>query len=142
MHNEGREDEGEASSVAEEPEMRPRVQDVRHHDEQRKQLPGIHSSWSESRREHLDALAQNARMEYAELAFRHGRFKEAAALTSTVLAEDPLRESAWQLKMRLASALGDDDAVLIAFRRVRSELAKLDLDVSSETRRLVRQLRS
>ena len=105
-------------------------------------LPGIHSAWSESRREHLDALAQNARMDYAELAFRHGRFKEAAALTSTVLAEDPLRESAWQLKMRLASALGDDDAVLIAFRRVRSELAKLDLDVSSETRRLVRQLRS
>jgi len=105
-------------------------------------LPGIQSVWSDSRREHLDALAQNARMQYAELAFRHGRFKEAAELASTVLAHDPLRESAWQLKMRLSSAVGDDDAVLGAFRGARDELAKLGLDVSPETRRLINELRS
>ena len=104
-------------------------------------LPGIQSTWSESRRDHLHALAQNARMEYAELAFRHGRFKEASELTGTVLAEDPLRESAWRLKMRLASAVGDDDAVLGAFSGAHAELAKLGLDVSAETRRLIAQLR-
>ena len=105
-------------------------------------LPGIRSAWSESRRDHLHALAQNARMESAELAFRHGRFKEAAELTAVVLADDPLRESAWRLKMRLASAIGDDDAVLGAFRSAQAELAKLGLDVSGETRRLIAQLRN
>jgi DNA-binding SARP family transcriptional activator len=104
-------------------------------------LPGIRSAWSESRRDHLHALAQSARVESAELAFRHGRFKDAAELTATVLADDPLRESAWRLKMRLASAVGDDDAVLSAFRGAQAELAKLDLDVSAETRRLITQLR-
>lgn len=104
-------------------------------------LPGIQSAWSEARREHLQLLAQNARMECAEMAFRHGRFKEAAEFTAAVLDEDPLRETAWRLKMRLAGALGDNDAVLSSFRNCHAELAKLGLDVSGETRRLVAQLR-
>ena len=42
-----------------------------------------------------------------------------------VLREDPHRESAWRLSMRIAGALGQEDRVIARFRDCRAALAEV-----------------
>jgi DNA-binding SARP family transcriptional activator len=104
-------------------------------------LPEFTSRWVEERREHLRELATAARYEAAECAYAEGRLVEARQLAAEVLRSEPLREAAWRLTMRLASALGDEDGVLRAYRRCEQALAAVGASPAPTTRQLLQQLR-
>jgi DNA-binding SARP family transcriptional activator len=104
-------------------------------------LPDMTSRWVEERRRHLTELATDARYEAAELAFAQGRLDEAGQLVEHVLREEPYREAAFRLEMRLAAALGDDHGVLRAFQRCERALAAVGATPTQTTRRLLDQLR-
>jgi ATP/maltotriose-dependent transcriptional regulator MalT/DNA-binding SARP family transcriptional activator len=104
-------------------------------------LPEFTSRWVEERREHLRELATAARYEAAECAYAEGRLVEASQLAAEVLRSEPLREAAWRLTMRLASALGDEDGVLRAYRRCEQALAAVGASPAPTTRQLLQQLR-
>ena len=82
-----------------------------------------------------------ARLEAGRLAYEEGRYAEAADLATAVLEEDPYRESASRLAMRIAAALGDEDGVIGAFRRCAGALEQLGTQPSPSTRQLLTDLR-
>ncbi|RZB19481.1 hypothetical protein StrepF001_11860 [Streptomyces sp. F001] len=82
-----------------------------------------------------------ARVDAARLAYRMNRYREAKELVDRVLREDPYREQAWQLAIRLAHASGSDDAVLALYQRYVARMRDLGVPPSDEVRRLVMQLR-
>jgi DNA-binding SARP family transcriptional activator len=104
-------------------------------------LPDVASRWVEERREHLAELATDARYEAAELAYAEGRLSDARRLAGEVLRVEPLREAAWRLTMRLASALGDEDGVLRAYQRCEQALAEVGATPAQTTRQLLERLR-
>jgi DNA-binding SARP family transcriptional activator len=104
-------------------------------------LPDVTSRWVEERRGHLAELATDARCEAAELAFAEGRLDEARQLLDDVLRDEPFREAAFRLKMRLAGALGDEHGVLREFQRCERALAAVGAAPTHTTRRLLDQLR-
>jgi DNA-binding SARP family transcriptional activator len=101
----------------------------------------VTSRWVDERRRHLAELATDARCEAAEVAFAEGRLAEARQLVDAVLREEPYREAAFRLKMRLAGALGDEDGVLREFQRCERALAAVGAAPTRTTRRLLDQLR-
>jgi DNA-binding SARP family transcriptional activator len=104
-------------------------------------LPDVTSRWVEERRRHLAELATDARCEAAELAFAEGRLDEARQLIDDVLRDEPFREAAFRLRMRLAGALGDEHGVLREFQRCERALAAVGTAPTRTTRRLLDQLR-
>jgi DNA-binding SARP family transcriptional activator len=104
-------------------------------------LPGVRTVWAQERRRHLDAVGADARFEAAELAFAAGRYHDAERLVAAVLRDDPYREAAWRLQMRLASAVGDEDRVIGAFRGCERALAELGARPAGATRHLLDALR-
>ncbi len=104
-------------------------------------LPGVRTVWAQERRRHLDAVGADARFEAAELAFAAGRYHDAERLVTAVLRDDPYREAAWRLQMRLASAVGDEDRVIGAFRGCERALADLGARPAGATRHLLDALR-
>ena len=55
---------------------------------------------------------------------------------------DPYRERGWQILMCVAAAVGDQDAVIGAYRECRASLAGVGIEPSPETQALVDSLRS
>jgi DNA-binding SARP family transcriptional activator len=104
-------------------------------------LPGTTAAWAEERRERLDRLVADARQDAGELAFAAGRYPEAARLVEAILDQDPFREGAHRLEMRIANAIGDEDRVITAYRRCERALGELGIAPSSSTRRLLETLR-
>jgi DNA-binding SARP family transcriptional activator/tetratricopeptide (TPR) repeat protein len=104
-------------------------------------LPGVRTVWAQERRRHLDAVGADARFEAAELAFAAGRYSDAERLTAAVLRDDPYREAAWRLQMRLAGAVGDEDRVIGAFRGCERALGELGARPAGATRHLLDALR-
>ncbi|RBY78772.1 transcriptional activator domain protein [Geodermatophilus sp. TF02-6] len=104
-------------------------------------LPGVESAWAQERRQALNAEIGEARLAAAQLAFAAEGFGQAEELVERVLADDPYKESAWRLAMRIASALGDEDRVIATFHRCRESLQELDLVPSDATSSLLVQLR-
>jgi DNA-binding SARP family transcriptional activator len=104
-------------------------------------LPAISSQWVESRRERLGRLIADARQDAAELAFAAGRYADASRLVEAILEEDPFREGAHRLEMRIAQAIGDEDRVIAAYRRCELSLGELGIAPSTSTRRLLDALR-
>ncbi|UOT08509.1 hypothetical protein MPY17_39630 (plasmid) [Rhodococcus opacus] len=104
-------------------------------------LPGMSSPWAEEQRLHISTMAIDVSMSAAEVAFAQGDLRQAAALVEFVLTQDPYREGAWRLAMRLADANGDPDGVLAAYRSCRSALAELATEPCSTTLRLLDDLR-
>jgi DNA-binding SARP family transcriptional activator len=104
-------------------------------------LPGATSLWVEERRERLGRLVGDASQDAAELAFAAGRYPEAAELTDSILVQDPFREGAHRLEMRIAGAIGDEDRVITAYRRCERALGELGIAPSSSTRQLLETLR-
>jgi DNA-binding SARP family transcriptional activator len=96
----------------------------------------------DNRRAHLAKAATDARHDAAKLAFGLGRFTHARELNSATLDANPYDESAWQLRMRIANALGDVSAVLDAFRGCERALAELGTTPSRGTRTLLEDLRA
>jgi DNA-binding SARP family transcriptional activator len=104
-------------------------------------LPGARSAWADERVQELADLATDARYEAAELAFAGGRYDEAQALASRVLADEPFREPAWRLLMRISDTLGDEKGVVRAFHDCERSLAELGTTPSPSTRQLLERLR-
>jgi DNA-binding SARP family transcriptional activator len=89
----------------------------------------------------LSDLATQARHDAAELAFGAGRYDDAERMIDAVLATDPLRETAWRLAMRIASALGDEDRVIRIYRDCQRALAAIGASPAPATRELLHRLR-
>jgi DNA-binding SARP family transcriptional activator len=104
-------------------------------------LPGPHSTWADERAQRLSDLATDARFEAAEIALAIGRYGAARRLTEHVLADQPFREGAWRLAMRVADALGDDQGVLRAYHECERALAEVGATPSPSTRQLLEALR-
>jgi DNA-binding SARP family transcriptional activator len=104
-------------------------------------LPGMGAGWAEERRERLARLVADAHQDAAELAFAAGRYPEATRLVEAILDEDPFREGAHRLEMRIAGAIGDEDRVITAYRRCERVLGELGIAPSSSTRQLLETLR-
>jgi DNA-binding SARP family transcriptional activator len=104
-------------------------------------LPGSSSRWVEERSQLLRELSTDARYEAAELAFAAGQLELAERLTNAVLNAEPFHEPAWRLRMRLAGARGDDQAVLRSYKHCDRVLAEVGAQPSATTRQLVNQLR-
>jgi len=104
-------------------------------------LPGQRAMWADDREAQLAEQATEARYQAALLVFGAARYDDARRLVDQVLASDPLREAAWRLSMRMAHALGDEDAVIRAFHDCEVALGHLDALPSQETRLLLKRLR-
>lgn len=104
-------------------------------------LPEVDTRWVAERRAHLAGLATDARLEAARLAFAAGRYRQAESLVEAVLEEDPFKESAWRLAMRIANAVGNEDRVIASYQRCKSALDELGAAPSGSTQQLLEQLR-
>ncbi len=104
-------------------------------------LQGLGSIWIEERRDRLARMVLDARQEAAELSFAGGRYADAARLVEATLTDDPFREAAHRLEMRIANATGDEDRVIAAYRRCERTLSELGTAPSSSTRQLLETLR-
>ncbi|MEA2179956.1 MAG: hypothetical protein QOG77_3253, partial [Solirubrobacteraceae bacterium] len=104
-------------------------------------LEGVEAPWVAERREQLEGLRADARLEAGHLAFAAGRYAEAGALAEAALGEDPYRESAWRLVMRVAGAVGDEDGVIAGYRRCAETLDVLGTRPSDATQQLLTHLR-
>ncbi|WP_240634173.1 MULTISPECIES: BTAD domain-containing putative transcriptional regulator [Streptomyces] len=104
-------------------------------------LATVSGEWVAERRAVLAETFLSARVDAAKLAYRMNRYREAKGLVDRVLREDPYREQAWQLAIRLAHASGSDDAVLALYQRYVARMRELGVPPSDEVRRLVMQLR-
>jgi DNA-binding SARP family transcriptional activator len=104
-------------------------------------LPGSRAGWADERQQRLADLVTEARYQAAVLSFGAGLYDEGRRLVTQVLGEDPLREAAWRLQMRIAQALGDDDGVLRSYQCCEAALAELQTSPSASTRQLLDRLR-
>jgi two-component SAPR family response regulator len=104
-------------------------------------LPGSRAGWADERQQRLAELVTEARYQAAVLSFGAGRYDQGRRLVTQVLGEDPLREAAWRLQMRIAQALGDDDGVLRSYQGCEAALAELQTSPSASTRQLLERLR-
>jgi DNA-binding SARP family transcriptional activator len=104
-------------------------------------LATVSGDWVAERRVVLAETFLSARVAAANLAYRMNRYREAKGLVDRVLREDPYREQAWQLAIRLAHASGSDDVVLALYQRYVARMRELGVPPSDEVRRLVVQLR-
>ncbi|MFD5571708.1 BTAD domain-containing putative transcriptional regulator [Streptomyces cadmiisoli] len=104
-------------------------------------LATMSGEWVTERRVALAETFLSARIDAAKLAYRMNRYREAKGLVDIVLREDPYREQAWQLAIRLAHASGSDDGVLALYQRYIARMRDLGVPPSDEVRRLVMQLR-
>jgi ATP/maltotriose-dependent transcriptional regulator MalT/DNA-binding SARP family transcriptional activator len=104
-------------------------------------FPGSTSTWIQERRDDLRRTMIDLRLNAAELAFEIGELERAQAQADLVLREDPYRESAWRLAMRIASAMGFDDRVIYLYRRCQERLTDLPTVPAPSTQRLLEQLR-
>jgi len=104
-------------------------------------LAGVETEWVAGRREMLREKTADAALEAAHLAFAAGHYGEAEGLAESVLAEDPFKESAWRLLMRIAGVTGDEDRVITAYRRCQRALRDVGAQPSPSTQQLLTQLR-
>lgn len=104
-------------------------------------LEGARSEWAASRRTELQQTLTDARLQTAEAAFSLGAYGRARELLDLVLEDDPYREEAWRLRMRIFDAFGDSDGLLACFLGCERALAGAGLSPSPGTQRLLQQLR-
>jgi DNA-binding SARP family transcriptional activator len=100
-------------------------------------LPGASGEWAEGRQQRLAELATGARYQASVLALGHGDYGLARKLATDVLRVDRFRETAWRVLMRVAAAVGDEDAVLRAYKACEAALAEINAQPSASTRRLL-----
>ncbi|MDX3693762.1 bacterial transcriptional activator domain-containing protein [Streptomyces europaeiscabiei] len=77
----------------------------------------------------------------ADLALQPHQYGDAVRLCEQATAIDPLREVARHVRMRAASALGDDDGVLMAFQDCETAPAQIDATPSPSAREQLKQLK-
>ncbi|HFQ92423.1 MAG TPA: tetratricopeptide repeat protein, partial [Anaerolineae bacterium] len=97
-------------------------------------LEGFYDDWIFPEREQLREQYLNALEQLAQSEKQDGRYQQALAAVSQINRTDPLRESAWQERMRLHAALGQPETALQQYERYRRILAEeLDARPQPET---------
>ncbi|MSQ42528.1 MAG: hypothetical protein EXR65_05795 [Dehalococcoidia bacterium] len=110
---------------------------VAYHIARRPLLPGEGGEWVERERERLRAVRVRATECFAASSLLNGEPQIGVALAEEVIAEEPFRESGYQLLMRAHAAVGNRGDALLAYERCRRVLAEeLGADPSPETRAL------
>ncbi len=104
-------------------------------------LPGAPSPWATEHRRCWATLILDIRHTAAGAAYETADYGVAHRLVKQVLAEDAYRESAWRLAMKVASAIGDTDGVIAAYRGCEAALHELAATPSAATRELFDRLR-
>lgn len=104
-------------------------------------LPGCTSPWATDRRTDLELQHIALRADAAEVAFEVGQTSVAESLAEQVLAADPFRETMWQVRMRCASAVGNNDAIVSMFRGCEAAMASLGTNPSASTLTLFNNIR-
>lgn len=104
-------------------------------------LPKSTTAWVEERRAMIATAISDLRLEAAHIAFELTQYSLAASLSEQVVDEDPLRESAWQLRMRASALLGSFDDVLALYAECAEALQSIQTKPAYETRALLEQLR-
>lgn len=104
-------------------------------------LPGLESAWATQRREEFEEHAVQARLQAAQMAFTTQQYRQAEQLAEQVVAQDPYKESAWRILMRIASATGNEDGVMGSFRRCKTALSELGITPSDSTQQMFERLR-
>ena len=104
-------------------------------------LAGIDTAWVAERRAELSALANVTRIEMAVAAYEEARYDLAEPALLQVLEDDPHRERAWRLLMRIAGARGAQDEVIALYRRCEESLRVIGLAPAESTRLLAAGLR-
>lgn len=104
-------------------------------------LPGVDLPWANERRRALTALRDDALVDAATLSYANGGLDDAERFAGRVIAGNPLREDAWQARMRVHGALGDYAAVLRDFADCERALAEVGARPTRTTAALVDQLR-
>jgi DNA-binding SARP family transcriptional activator len=102
-------------------------------------LPGPRGGWADDRDQQLADQITEARYHAAVLAFGEGRYDETRRLGEAVIRQEPYREAAWRLAIRVAQALGDDEGATRAFQGCTRALAEIGARPSSSTRMLVQR---
>jgi DNA-binding SARP family transcriptional activator len=115
--------------------------DVLKHVADHEVLPGARSPWVAQHRQRWTDLVLDIRHTAAEAAYESGNYGIAYSLSEQVLRQDPYRERAWRLAMMVASAVGDTDRVIAAYRRCEAALEELRTEPSDSTRQLLDRLR-
>jgi DNA-binding SARP family transcriptional activator len=99
-------------------------------------------AWVDDCRARQRSTLADVRLDLADHLIGAERYLDALSYVDEALADDPILERGWRLRMQALAMLGDSDGVLVAFRRCRAALAELDLEPSRATMDLVRALRS
>ncbi len=100
-------------------------------------LRAISSTWATRRRREVSGLRAAARLDIATLRFAAGDLWKAQAHCERAIREQPGREAAWRLLIRISRALGDDDGVAESYRRCEEALAELGRRPGAMTSSLV-----
>jgi DNA-binding SARP family transcriptional activator len=104
-------------------------------------LPSVDLPWANRRRAELEDVLDDAVLEAGSLALRDGSYDVAEKLAARVLAHQPLREDAWQLRMRVYGMLGDYAAVASTYHDCRRALAEAGARPTETTTALLQNLR-
>lgn len=108
--------------------------------ESREFLEGIDSEWVRQRRSQVQSMKLDLQLTLSKYLVDANRLLDADRLVRRVLAEDPLRESGWRMRMRLAHEFHDRDGIVQAFKMCTEALAAIGLQPSPVTRKLVETL--
>lgn len=105
-------------------------------------LPESDLPWAEARRFELEVVLGEARVEAAQLALDLGEMEVARHLAEQQIDRDPYAETAYEVLMRVESAIGPPGAVLTAYQRLCDSLTELGVEPAGSTKQLLRELRS
>jgi len=107
----------------------------------REVLPAARSPWVTAYRQRWAELILDIRHTAAQAAYDTAQYGLAHQLTQQVLTEDPYRERVWRLAMHIASAVGDTDRIIAAYRACEAALREVPTEPSAATRELLHRLR-
>lgn len=97
--------------------------------------------WAEERRNHLDIVQEEARLELARLLVELGDPEAARVECEVILAVNRYSDPAYRLLVRIERAIGSESSVLAAYRRAVGALEELGLE-PGDARRLLEHARS
>jgi LuxR family maltose regulon positive regulatory protein len=99
-------------------------------------LEGSHSAWVLQRRAELTSQRPDLLITLARRLLDANRLLEADSFLRRALEEDPLRESAWRMRMRIMVEFGDHDGLNESLKLCAAALAEIGVQPSAATRNL------
>lgn len=101
-------------------------------------LEGSTLGWAEERRNHLQVVQEEARLELANLQFKFGNPSAARELCEEVLASNPYSDPAYRILVAIERKHGSETSLVVTYNRARKALAELGLR-PGDARRLLDQ---